>query len=141
MDTVLISERQSFSAEPFSFKTDPIPENIVIIYLTELLIGLGFKANHRGFVYLRDSLILSAAIPYTKNKNRILYEAVSEKYGVTSRNVERTIRYAINTAFESGSESEWGKVFVYIKNGVGHIPSNAEFIATVSDRLRFKSIS
>ena len=65
-----------------------------------------------------------------------LYPSVAKKYETTSSRVERAIRHAIEVAWDRGDVDILNSYFGYtIHNGRGK-PTNSEFIAMISDRLR-----
>ena len=69
---------------------------------------------------------------------RVLYPTVAKKYGTTSSRVERAIRHAIEVAWDRGDIDVLNSYFGYtIQNSRGK-PTNSEFIAMISDRLRLK---
>jgi two-component system response regulator (stage 0 sporulation protein A) len=65
-----------------------------------------------------------------------LYPSVAKKYETTSSRVERAIRHAIEVAWDRGDVDVLNSYFGYtIHNGRGK-PTNSEFVAMISDRLR-----
>ena len=67
-----------------------------------------------------------------------LYPTVAKKYDTTSSRVERAIRHAIEVAWDRGDIDILNSYFGYtIHNGRGK-PTNSEFIAMISDKLRLR---
>ena len=67
-----------------------------------------------------------------------LYRSVAKKYETTSSRVERAIRHAIEVAWDRGDVDVLNSYFGYtIHNGRGK-PTNSEFIAMISDKLRLQ---
>ena len=67
-----------------------------------------------------------------------LYPSVAVKFETTSSRVERAIRHAIEVAWDRGDVDTLNSYFGYtIHNGRGK-PTNSEFIAMISDKLRLK---
>ena len=67
-----------------------------------------------------------------------LYPTVAKKYETTSSRVERAIRHAIEVAWDRGDVDVLNSYFGYtIHNGRGK-PTNSEFIAMISDKLRLQ---
>ena len=65
-----------------------------------------------------------------------LYPSVAKMYETTSSRVERAIRHAIEVAWDRGDVDVLNSYFGYtIHNGRGK-PTNSEFIAMISDKLR-----
>ena len=67
-----------------------------------------------------------------------LYPSVAKMYETTSSRVERAIRHAIEVAWDRGDVDVLNSYFGYtIHNGRGK-PTNSEFIAMISDKLRLQ---
>ncbi len=121
---------------------DPTVSMEVIV--TQILHQIGVPAHIKGYHYLRDSIIMSVETPEIINAvTKKLYPAVAKKYDTTSSRVERAIRHAIEVAWDRGDIEILNSYFGYtIHTGRGK-PTNSEFIAMISDRLRLqiKSVS
>ena len=107
------------------------------VTITEILHQIGVPAHIKGYHYLRDSIIMSVKRPEIINAvTKELYPSVAKKYETTSSRVERAIRHAIEVAWDRGDVEILNAYFGYtIHNGRGK-PTNSEFIAMISDRLR-----
>ena len=109
------------------------------IQVTEILHQIGVPAHIKGYHYLRDSIIMCVESPEIINAvTKRLYPSVAKKYDTTSSRVERAIRHAIEVAWDRGDVDVLNSYFGYtIHNGRGK-PTNSEFIAMISDKLRLK---
>ncbi|MBQ3929013.1 MAG: sporulation transcription factor Spo0A [Clostridia bacterium] len=107
------------------------------ITITDILHQIGVPAHIKGYHYLRDSIIMAVKQPEIINAvTKELYPSVAKKYETTSSRVERAIRHAIEVAWDRGDVDILNSYFGYtIHNGRGK-PTNSEFIAMISDRLR-----
>ena len=107
------------------------------IQVTEILHQIGVPAHIKGYQYLRDSIIMSIEHPEIINAvTKQLYPSVAKKYETTSSRVERAIRHAIEVAWDRGDVDVLNSYYGYtIHNGRGK-PTNSEFVAMISDRLR-----
>ncbi|MCR5653535.1 MAG: sporulation transcription factor Spo0A [Ruminococcus sp.] len=107
--------------------------------VTEILHDIGVPAHIKGYNYLRDSIIMSIEHPDIINAvTKQLYPGVAKKYETTSSRVERAIRHAIEVAWDRGDVDVLNSYFGYtIHNGRGK-PTNSEFIAMISDKLRLQ---
>ena len=90
-----------------------MPENKFVnetdleIAVTDVLHKARIPANIKGFHYLRTAIMLSVKYPYPAMMMCItkeLYPTVAERYQTTSSRVERSIRHAIETAWERGAQ-------------------------------------
>ena len=69
---------------------------------------------------------------------KLLYPTVAKKHNTTASRVERAIRHAIEVAWDRGNIDVLDSYFGYtIQNERGK-PTNSEFIAMISDKLRLK---
>ena len=67
---------------------------------------------------------------------KILYPTVAKTNNTTASRVERAIRHAIEVAWDRGDIDVLSSFFGYtIQNSRGK-PTNSEFIAMISDKLR-----
>ncbi len=109
------------------------------VQITEILHQIGVPAHIKGYHYLRDSIIMSVENPEIINAvTKQLYPAVAKKYSTTSSRVERAIRHSIEVAWDRGDVDILNSYFGYtIHNGRGK-PTNSEFIAMISDKLRLQ---
>lgn len=117
----------------------PFNNNSVEVTVTEILHQIGVPAHIKGYHYLRESIIMSINTPEVINAvTKQLYPAVAKKYSTTSSRVERAIRHAIEVAWDRGDVEILNSYFGYtIHTGRGK-PTNSEFIAMISDKLRLQ---
>ncbi|SDE51577.1 Sporulation initiation factor Spo0A C terminal, partial [Bhargavaea beijingensis] len=69
---------------------------------------------------------------------KVLYPEIAEKFNTTPSRVERAIRHAIEVAWNRGNYEVISKMFGYTVHHMKSKPTNSEFIAMVSDRLRLE---
>jgi len=105
--------------------------------VTETIHNMGVPAHIKGYSYLRESIIMSIENKEMINSiTKILYPTVAEKFNTTPSRVERAIRHAIEVAWERGDVDTLNGYFGYtIHIGRGK-PTNSEFIALLSDKIR-----
>lgn len=106
-------------------------------YVTSLLINMDLSQRHRGFLYLRDAVLKMADNP-GMSITKELYPQVGDKYGSNHEQVERSIRTAINRAWEKQTGSTWITFFAEADNSIPR-PSNGTVISRLSDDLRMKT--
>lgn len=109
------------------------------IKVTSILHEIGVPAHIKGYHYLRDSIIMSIEKPDIINAvTKQLYPSVAKKYSTTSSRVERAIRHAIEVAWDRGDVEVLNSYFGYTIHNDRGKPTNSEFIAMISDRLRLE---
>ena len=85
---------------------------------------------------LQQQGIIADDLEMLEGVTKILYPDIAKKYHTTPNSVERAIRHAIEVAWGRGDMDAIEEIFGYtIKEGRGK-PTNSEFIALISDRLR-----
>ena len=112
-------------------------ENDLEILTTDVIRQLGIPAHLKGYRYLRYALILCVEnSEMISSVTKLLYPAVAAKFETTSCCVNSSIRQAVAIAWNKGnreilSRYLGGNVFTRETK-----PTNAEFIASVSETLR-----
>lgn len=121
------------------FKGNEQPEEDLETVVTEVILNVGIPAHIKGYHYIREAIIMciedSTAINYV---TKLLYPTIARKFETTASRVERAIRHGIEIAWDRGDIDTLNSYFGYtINNGRGK-PTNSEFIAMISDKLRLK---
>ena len=107
--------------------------------VTILLHNIGIPAHIKGYVYIRCAIIESFYNPtYIGQITKSLYPEIARRYSSTSSRVERAIRHAIEIAWNRGSVDLIDKIFGYTINAFKAKPTNSEFIAMLTDKLRLE---
>ena len=114
-------------------------ESDLEIMTTDIIRQLGIPAHIKGYWYLRYALILC-----TENNEMItsvtktLYPAVAAKFKTASSGVDSNIRRAIEIAWDNKNEEVLRQYFGKTVLTRTKKPTNAEFIASVSEMLRIR---
>lgn len=105
--------------------------------VTGIIHEIGVPAHIKGYQYLREAIIMSVQdMDMLNSITKILYPTIAKKYETTPSRVERAIRHAIEVAWSRGKMDTIDELFGYtISNGKGK-PTNSEFIALITDRIR-----
>lgn len=117
----------------------PVTDSDLELMITEIIHQIGVPAHIKGYHYLRDAIIMSVRNPeFINSVTKVLYPAVAKRHETTSSRVERAIRHAIEVAWDRGDVDVLNSYFGYtIHTGRGK-PTNSEFIAMISDKLRLR---
>ena len=107
--------------------------------VTDIIHQIGIPAHIKGYHYLRTA-ILSAIENQSllDSVTKMLYPTVPKTYETTSSRVERAIRHAIEIAWDRGNMEVINSFFGYTINNYKGKPTNSEFIALITDKLRLK---
>ena len=105
--------------------------------ITEILHEVGIPAHIKGYMYLRSSIMETYANPDILGQvTKVLYPDIARMYNTTSSRVERAIRHAIEVAWNRGNTDAIDDIFGYTVSATKSKPTNSEFIAMISDKLR-----
>lgn len=107
--------------------------------VTEIIHEVGVPAHIKGYQYLREAIIMSVNdMDMLNSITKLLYPGIAKKYDTTPSRVERAIRHAIEVAWSRGKMDTIDELFGYtINNGKGK-PTNSEFIALITDKIRLQ---
>ena len=105
--------------------------------VTQILHEIGVPAHIKGYQYLRDAITISVEDQdMLTSVTKVLYPTIAKKHQTTPSRVERAIRHAIEVAWNRGKMETINEIFGYtVSNGKGK-PTNSEFIALLSDKIR-----
>ena len=119
--------------------SSPITDTDLELMITEIMHQIGVPAHIKGYHYLRDAIMLSIKDPEMINAiTKILYPGIAKKHSTTSSRVERAIRHAIEVAWDRGNVDVLNSYFGYTIHTNRGKPTNSEFIAMISDKLRLR---
>lgn len=108
--------------------------------VTNVILELGVPANIRGYLYLREAIIIKMDSPnHMISMTKALYPGIAGMFQTSAPRVERAIRHAIKVAWERGDLSMRQKIFCHAAANPEWRPTNSEFIATIVDRLELSS--
>lgn len=108
--------------------------------VTELILQIGIPAHIKGYHFVRSAIIMAVESPDTINAiTKIVYPTIAKEYQTSSSRVERAIRHAIEVAWDRGDVDTLNSIFGYSINSSKGKPTNSEFIAMLSDKLRLKN--
>lgn len=117
------------SAPAFDLETD----------VTDMIHEIGVPAHIKGYQYLREAIMMSVQDMEMLNSiTKLLYPSIANKYQTTPSRVERAIRHAIEVAWSRGRMETLDALFGYTINTGKGKPTNSEFIALITDKLRLK---
>ena len=102
--------------------------------VSNVLLGLGISTKLRGYAYLREAILEMIDKP-GQSVTKELYPAVGKICDASKTQVERSIRSAIEKAWEGRDEALWRLYFQRTSVDGLERPSNAVFISAIADRL------
>lgn len=119
-------------------KADSFSDDMEVV-VTDIIHQLGVPAHIKGYHYIRTAILRSVEDHSMLDSiTKVLYPTVAEDYDTTSSRVERAIRHAIEIAWDRGNVDTLNSFFGYtVDTGKGK-PTNSEFIALITDKLRLR---
>ena len=105
--------------------------------IANLFLTVGIPAHIKGYQYLREAVRMVMDEPELLGRiTKELYPGIAHRFGTTSSKVERAIRHAIEVAWNRGRIEALDEAFGRNVCSLDDKPTNGEFIALVSDKLR-----
>ena len=132
-----LSELAGWDLQPESDRAGLNQSNSLEVTISDVMREIGVPAHIKGYQYLRESIVLTVKDPELMHAvTKLLYPTVAKTNHTTPSRVERAIRHAIEVAWDRGDVDVLSSYFGYtIQNSRGK-PTNSEFIAMISDKLR-----
>ena len=123
-------------AEP---KTEKLRIEDVEGMVTEMIHEVGVPAHIKGYSYLRVAIMLVLEDrQLIESITKLLYPTVAKRFNTSASRVERAIRHAIEVAWVRGDTDTLNSIFGFTINQSKGKPTNSEFIAMISDKLRLQ---
>lgn len=92
---------------------------------------MGIPANLFGYGYLKAAILYAAEQPISSYQLKKLYGKVAENCSTNSACVERSIRSAIQAAYDRDPQTLKSAFYYPVEK-----PTNAELIGMVADKIR-----
>ena len=107
--------------------------------ITTILHEVGVPAHIKGYLYLREAIkIIYRDVSILGSVTKVLYPTLASMFYTTASRVERAIRHAIEISWVRGNVDTITDIFSYTISYNKSKPTNSEFIAMISDRLRLE---
>ena len=107
--------------------------------ITDYLHVIGIPAHLKGYKYMRDAIKLCINdVKMLDSITKLFYPEVAKLNDTTPSRVERDIRHAIEFAWLRGNKEKIDQIFGYTVCTDKRKPTNSEFIAMITDKIRLK---
>ncbi len=107
--------------------------------VTAIIHEVGVPAHIKGYQYVREAIMITVEdMEVINSVTKVLYPEVAKRYHTTPSRVERAIRHAIEVAWDRGDIETLQRFFGYTVSNIKGKPTNSEFIAMISDRIRLR---
>ncbi|MBQ7546620.1 MAG: sporulation transcription factor Spo0A [Clostridia bacterium] len=119
--------------------SEAVTDDNMRILVSDIMHQLGVPAHIKGYQYLRESILLTVHnSDMMSSVTKVLYPTVARQFKTTPSRVERAIRHAIEVAWDRGDVDVLSSYFGYTIQTSRGKPTNSEFIAMISDKLRLR---
>ena len=109
------------------------------VKVTETLHQIGVPAHIKGYQFLRCAILMNIEDPsLISSVTKRLYPEIAKRNNTTASRVERAVRHAIEVAWDRGDVDVLNSYFGYTIHNLRGKPTNSEFIAMISDRMRLE---
>jgi len=133
-----LTGRETGEEQGISFQKNTGATNLEVI-VTDIIHQIGVPAHIKGYHYLREAIIESVLdASKLESVTKVLYPSVAKKFQTTASRVERAIRHAIEIAWDRGNLDTLNSFFGYTINTGKGKPTNSEFVALITDKIRLK---
>ena len=131
--------RMVMTSKPIELPTEKLTVSDIENRVTAMIHEVGVPAHIKGYSYLRLAIMLVLEDrQLIESITKLLYPTVAKKFDTSASRVERAIRHAIEVAWTRGDTETLNGIFGFTINQAKGKPTNSEFIAMISDRLRLQ---
>ena len=110
------------------------------VEVTNIMHEMGVPAHIKGYTFIRDAIqMVINDVDLLGAVTKELYPSIAIKHNTTASRVERAIRHAIGVASSRGQIDSMNNLFGNTINKNKIKPTNSEFIAMISDKLRIQN--
>lgn len=102
--------------------------------ISSMLIALNVPTHIKGFRYSRQAILMLSENP-DQQVTKEVYPAIAKQFSTSNTAVEKAIRSAIDTAWESRNDRLWRQYFNPAPNGQIPKPTNTQFLTRLADAL------
>jgi two-component system response regulator (stage 0 sporulation protein A) len=106
----------------------------------DIIREIGISSETKGYKFIREALILAINdLEMLSTTYAELYSTIAKKHNTTPGRVERAIQFAIEISLSKGQSIIINKLFRYAGRRDSDIPTNNEFIASLTHKLMLKN--
>ena len=106
-------------------------------WVDSVFLELGIPQNVKGYDYLMAAVLLATDEPeLVQAMVKELYPRVADLFNTTASRAERAMRHALELAWNNSEPRTLFKMFGYTVGSAKDKPTNSNFIAIMSNKLR-----
>ena len=106
-------------------------------WIDSVFLELGIPQNVKGYDYLMAAVLLATDEPeLVQAMTKELYPRIADLFDTTASRAERAMRHALELAWSNSEPRTLFKLFGYTVGAAKDKPTNSNFIAIMSNKLR-----
>jgi len=111
-------------------------KDVLIQYISETLLNLGFTPKLKGFNYANEAIYIYLNSSIADYNFKDVLSSIAQKNSITAKSVNSAIKTSIESAWCGNELNIYHEVFScsYIK--ADYPPTNSEFVATMSEIIK-----
>ena len=111
-------------------------KDVLIQYISETLLNLGFTPKLKGFNYANEAIYIYLNSSIADYNFKDVLSSIAQKNSITAKSVNSAIKTSIESAWCGNELNIYHEVFScsYIK--ADYPPTNSEFIATMAETIK-----
>lgn len=115
-----------------------ISEDEITKIISESLLDLGFRPSLKGFVYIKEAILLYSKVLLVNSIFTDVYSKIAQKYGVSTTSIDCAIKKSIEDTWYKSKLNHEYRLFRWSVIKTEYHPTNLEFIATMAELIKIK---
>jgi len=111
-------------------------KDVLIQYISETLLNLGFTPKLKGFVYANEAIYIYLNSSIADYNFKEVLSSIAQKYSITAKSVNSAIKTSIETTWCSKELNIYHELFTCLYIKADYPPTNSEFIATMAEIIK-----
>ncbi len=111
-------------------------KDVLIQYISETLLNLGFTPKLKGFNYANEAIYIYLNSSIADYNFKDVLSSIAQKYSITAKSVNSAIKTSIESTWCSKELNIYHELFTCLYIKPDYPPTNSEFVATMSEIIK-----
>ncbi len=111
-------------------------KDVLIQYISETLLNLGFTPKLKGFNYANEAIYIYLNSSIADYNFKDVLSSIAQKYSITAKSVNSAIKTSIETTWCSKELNIYHELFTCLYIKPDYPPANSEFVATMAEIIK-----
>lgn len=111
-------------------------KDVLIQYISETLLNLGFTPKLKGFNYANEAIYIYLNSSIADYNFKDVLSSIAQKYSITAKSVNSAIKTSIESTWCSKELNIYHELFTCLYIKPDYPPANSEFIATMAEIIK-----